>query len=200
VVDGERSTEFVGTLVATADLRKGWPSLIRFARRQEVGSLQALERRAGALFREIGMDAISNEEPMSVDELLAFVEDDRAWVATDDRDQPIGYLLLRVLDESGHIEQVSVVPQHGRQGVGSSLLRHVTGWARARGLTALTLTTFADVPWNVPFYARLGFRVVPDDALSSSLREIRNQETLRGLDAWPRVVMRLELSHGGREE
>lgn len=29
--------------------------------------------------------------------------------------------------------------------------------ARSRGYELLTLRTYADVPWNAPFYARVGF-------------------------------------------
>ncbi len=41
-------------------------------------------------------------------------------------------------------------------GLGSSLVDHLDGWAAARGLAALTLTTYRDVPWNGPYYERLG--------------------------------------------
>ena len=39
-----------------------------------------------------------------------------------------------------------------------ALIEHVAGWARAHGSPALTLTTFTEVPWNAPYYERLGFR------------------------------------------
>jgi hypothetical protein len=53
----------------------------------------------------------------------------------------------------------------------------------------LTLTTFADVPWNAPYYARLGFEITPPNKITPGLREIRQYEAAAGLDAWPRVVM-----------
>ena len=63
------------------------------------------------------------------------------------------------------------------------------GGRATRGLAAQTLTTFRDVAWNGPYYARLGFTVVPAEALTPGLRELRAAETARGLDRWPRVVM-----------
>jgi hypothetical protein len=42
------------------------------------------------------------------------------------------------------------------------LLDRAAADAAAKGLRALTLTTFAEVPWNAPYYARCGFRVLND--------------------------------------
>jgi GNAT superfamily N-acetyltransferase len=53
----------------------------------------------------------------------------------------------------------------------------------------VTLTTFRDVPWNMPFYERLGFREIPHDQLSARLRGVVHDETRRGLDPVRRVVM-----------
>lgn len=55
---------------------------------------------------------------------------------------------------------------------------------------------FRDVPWNAPYYGRLGFSVVPDPELGQGLRRIRDAEALEGLDAWPRVAMRRALGMG----
>ena len=84
---------------------------------------------------------------------------------------------------------------HGsaRQGLGRSLVEHAGAYARRHRLPALTLTTFADAPWNAPYYERLGFRVLRDDELTPGLREIRRTEAAHGLDAWPRVCMRREV-------
>jgi hypothetical protein len=54
----------------------------------------------------------------------------------------------------------------------------------------MTLTTFTDVPWNGPYYARLGFQVVAENEWTASQRRIREHEAAVGLDAWPRAVMR----------
>ncbi|WP_411757210.1 hypothetical protein [Streptomyces venezuelae] len=61
-------------------------------------------------------------------------------------------------------------------------------------MTALTLTTFADVPWNAPYYARIGFRPLADAELTPALRTIRAHEAELGLDRWPRLCMRRDLT------
>jgi len=62
--------------------------------------------------------------------------------------------------------------------------------AAADGLPALTLTTFAQVPWNAPYYARCGFRILGDAEVTAGLRAIRRREAEMGVDRWPRVCMR----------
>jgi hypothetical protein len=60
--------------------------------------------------------------------------------------------------------------------------------ARERGLAALTLSTFKDVPFNAPYYARLGFAVV--EKLTPGMAAIRAEHEARGLDETARVFMR----------
>lgn len=98
-------------------------------------------------------------------------------------------MLAEEVDGFGHVEQVSLLPSHARRGVGRALIETVGEWAAERGLSGLTLTTFAEVPWNAPYYERLGFRVLADDEQGPALREIRRAEIARGLDRWPRVAM-----------
>jgi N-acetylglutamate synthase-like GNAT family acetyltransferase len=93
-----------------------------------------------------------------------------------------------------HVEQLSTAPAAARRGLGRALLDHAAGLAKAGGVPALTLTTFADVPWNGPYYERCGFRVLADDELTPGLREIRAHEIAFGLDRWPRVCMRRDLT------
>jgi N-acetylglutamate synthase-like GNAT family acetyltransferase len=105
----------------------------------------------------------------------------------------VGYLLADPLDGNAHIEQVSVHPDHGRRGLGRSLVEHLAAWANERGMPALTLTTFADVPWNAPYYERCGFKRLSQDELTPGLRDKQEHEAARGLDRWPRVCMRRAL-------
>ena len=62
-------------------------------------------------------------------------------------------------------------------------------WAREHDLAGLALTTYARVPWNAPYYTRLGFHALPEPHVPPGLRAVREHEAERGLDAWPRVVM-----------
>ncbi len=99
-----------------------------------------------------------------------------------------------MLDGSAHVEQVSVHSDYARRGLGAALLDHTATWAQRHGLAALTLTTFTDVPWNAPYYERLGFRHLCDTELTPGLRAVRAREAERGLDAWPRTTMRRDIT------
>jgi GNAT superfamily N-acetyltransferase len=164
--------------------------VIRLARLDDVPQLQELERAAGEAFRQLEMDSVADDDPPSTEDLTARQHDGRAWVVADQDDRPIAYLLVGQVDQDAHIEQVSVHPGHARRGLGRALIDQADAWAATHGLEGLTLTTFADVPWNAPYYARLGFRTLAADEMTAGLQDIRAQEAAVGLDAWPRVTMR----------
>jgi GNAT superfamily N-acetyltransferase len=169
--------------------------LIRDARFDELGALQEIERAAGVLFREIGMPEIADDEPLSIEVLSGYVTAGRAWVATgpSPADRPVGYLIADLVDGNVHVEQVSVHPRFSRRGAGRLLIDRAAAYAEGAGAPALTLTTFADVVWNAPYYRRCGFAVMDDAAIMPELRALRDHEAAAGLDRWPRVCMRRAL-------
>ena len=96
---------------------------------------------------------------------------------------PVGFALVEILEPAAaHLEEIDVHPDHGRRGLGTWLVRHVCQWAEANGPGVVTLTTFRDVPWNMPFYAHLGFEEVAPAALTPALRAVLEDEARRGLD------------------
>ncbi|MBF6066154.1 GNAT family N-acetyltransferase [Nocardia terpenica] len=139
------------------------------------------------------MSSVAEDEPPSIEQLRAFADDGRAWVIADATDTPIAYLILDVVDGNAHIDQVSVHPDHAGRRLGRDLIEYAAEWAVARGIAALTLTTFTEVPWNGPYYERLGFHRLPVAQETPGLRAARAAEAAHGLDAWPRACMRREL-------
>lgn len=169
--------------------------LLRPAAPSDLPRIQDVERAAGEAFRDLGMTAVADDDPPALDVLAAHQAAGRAWVAVDEgAGAVVGYLLLTVepVDGNGHVEQVSVHPGHARRGTGRRLLALAADVTRREGRPALTLTTFADVPWNAPWYRRLGFRDVPDPG--PQLRAVRAHEAGLGLDAWPRLCLALDLT------
>ncbi|MFF7359288.1 GNAT family N-acetyltransferase [Streptomyces sp. NPDC008125] len=169
---------------------------IRSARRSDLRRLQDIERAAGEPFRALGMADVADDEPPALELLESYRAAGRCWVAARPHgpadERPVGYLIADPVDGAAHIEQVSVDPSAARLGIGRALIDHVAVWAEGQGLTALTLTTFSDVPWNAPYYARIGFTVLREDQLTEGLRRIRAEEVGNGLDRRPRVCMRRE--------
>jgi GNAT superfamily N-acetyltransferase len=170
---------------------------IRRARRDELETLCDIEREAGRAFAAIGMLEIAADEPLSTTELDAFVTAGHAWVAVDASDHPVGYLLSDVVDGCAHIEQVSVAPPHARRRVGAALIDCLDAHAAAENRPALTLTTFRDVPWNAPYYARLGFIVLGPAEQGPELRALIELETASIPTDAARVAMRRPTCRSG---
>ena len=93
------------------------------------------------------------------------------------------------LEGAAHLEQIAVHPSTMGQGIGTALLEAACVAAREAGYDELSLTTYADVPWNAPFYAARGFdrRHRP---CAVPARSCARSEQAMGLDRHgPRVVM-----------
>ena len=162
--------------------------MIVLARPHDVYALPAIELAAARLFE--GLLPVSlMEETTDVGELAAAQAAGLLWVALAD-DAPVGFAHV-VLRNDGvpHLEEIDVHPAHGRRGLGAALVRTVCAWVAAAGHREITLTTFPDVAWNAPFYARLGFEVVDASAWPPAIAAIVAGEAARGLDPAKRVVM-----------
>ena len=101
---------------------------IRFARSDDLLALPEIERRAGEVFRALSMNAVADDEPLSVQHLAEYQRAGRAWVA-EDAGEVVGYLLLDVVAGAAHIEQVSIDPTHARRRIGSQLIEAAASWA-----------------------------------------------------------------------
>jgi GNAT superfamily N-acetyltransferase len=167
---------------------------IRPASSDDLPLLVEIERAAGQTFLQLDMDLFSDHDPGTVEELAPYADGGRAFVSVDADDTPVGYLLLDLVDGAAHIEQVSVHPDHARKRLGRALIEHAASWASARDLHFLTLTTYVHVPWNGPYYERLGFRYLTAGEETPGLRAIRDRERALGLEVWPRTSMRRTLT------
>ena len=103
-------------------------------------------------------------------------------VRPDNRDQPVAFVMVRPVEARLYVEQIDVLPAVERRGIGAGLLAAVGARALAGGLQGLSLSTFREVPWNAPYYRRLGFVDLADEALTPGLQAIRREHIARGLD------------------
>ena len=161
------------------------------ARPKDLSHIPAIELAAARLLAGFAPESVLAETtPLHL--LQEAQRAGRLWVARID-DIVVGYARVEVIDrKTAHLEEVDVHPSHGRRGVGTRLVSAICESIADSGFAALTLTTFRDAPWNMPFYARLGFAVVPHAQLTPALSAIVEDEARRGLDRTRRVVMRRE--------
>jgi GNAT superfamily N-acetyltransferase len=161
-----------------------------------VEAIRAIEVDAGERFRDVGLDRIADDPPPTAERLLGYARNGAAWVAvpSDAPDaEPVGHALASVVDGEGHLDQVSVRRSWMGRGLGRALVARVEAWAAERGLETVTLTTYADVPWNGPWYAHLGFERVPDIDAGPELAAILRSEREAGFEPPVRIAMRRRL-------
>jgi GNAT superfamily N-acetyltransferase len=162
---------------------------ISAARQEDLAWLPAIELAAARLLDGLAPESVLNETT-NLEVLNTARCEGHLWVALSD-DVPVGFAHVEVIEpDARHLEEIDVHPDHGRRGVGTTLVLRVCEWAASRGYKSVTLTTFRDAPWNMPFYAGLGFAVVPPEELSDALHAVVDDETRRGLDPRRRVVMK----------
>ena len=102
-------------------------------------------------------------------------------LVAEDAGEVVGFAQVLEVEGDAHLEQVSVLPEHGSRGHRRRLVEEAVAEARRRGHERVTLRTYSDVPWNAPFYASCGFRSsLPDSEFHRSLVEIEERLGLTG--------------------
>jgi GNAT superfamily N-acetyltransferase len=172
--------------------------IIRLATPADAPLLPAVELAAASLYltqlEVTGLTAETLAEPNSAEEFAMAQQADMLWVAVDADDNPIGFALLAEIDQWLHLDELDVLPEYGRRGIGTALVQHVCQLARDAGYPGVTLATFRDVAWNAPFYQHLGFQVVPPAEQTPGLQAVVASEKEGGLHTDLRVVMRFALT------
>jgi GNAT superfamily N-acetyltransferase len=155
--------------------------------------LPAIELAAARLLQGHAPESVL-QETTSQEDLIQAQRRGMLWVARSN-DTPVGFAHVTLVEPcAAHLEEIDVHPVHGRRGLGRRLVLAVCSWAEDAGYNSVTLTTFRDLPWNMPFYARLGFKAIPPQDLSPALLSIVQSETRRGLDPARRIAMRRPIS------
>ncbi|MDS1271682.1 GNAT family N-acetyltransferase [Lipingzhangella sp. LS1_29] len=152
--------------------------------------LAEIARSAMTLFAEVGLH-LPPDDPEA--ELV-----EARWVLVAElpgaRPDPVGFVQLVELDAHAHLQEISVHPRYGRRGVGSALVDAACGAARGRGYRWITLTTFAEVAFNGPWYARLGFQELDRGRWGPQLTAQWDAEMAAGIGVAPRIAMLRDLA------
>lgn len=158
---------------------------IRAARPSELTRLEQIERAADELLVE-RFGAKEWPRPATAAERAALPGFILVIEFADTARPVVGFVHVLEINGHAHLEQLSVLPDHGRKGYGRMLVTAAKHEARRRGYRAITLRTYRDVPWNAPFYASCGFRVsTPSTPFLSGLVDV---EARLGLERYGRRV------------
>jgi GNAT superfamily N-acetyltransferase len=169
------------------------PYYLRPARADERDRVGEIGDLAGTRFAGLDLIDESLDVPFPQAELSRLIDAGQVWVACDAADTAVGVVIASVREGAVYVEEIDVLAEHGRRGLGGRMLDAVCAWAQMRGYPAVTLSTFRDVPWNGPFYRKHGFVDVASAAWTPGMRVIREQEARHGLRTDVRVFMRRDL-------
>ncbi len=162
---------------------------IRLARVEDAAHLPEIELAAGRLFLNIeGLSGVAGMHAIPAERQASLIRKGHSLVA-EAEGRLIGFISTEPFRRELHIREFSVHPDIQRKGVGSVLLRALYIDAHNSGFASLTLTTFVDVPWNAPFYARHGFETVSDLDAHPRLKADIEQEVAHGLPRERRCAM-----------
>ena len=163
---------------------------VRRATTDDLALLDEIEIEADRLFATVFPEAKWQAAPSGTERsrLPGFI-----LVAADAADSDlVGFAHVLEIDGGDHLEQLSVRPAMTRRGYGRALVEAAKHESTIRGRKRLTLRTYADVPWNAPFYRSCGF--VECDPDTDFLKDLVNVEQQCGMAAYGRrVQMKVEL-------
>jgi GNAT superfamily N-acetyltransferase len=158
--------------------------LVRPAEPRDVARLQEIENAADAVLVDFfgatrWEPAPTGEQRASTPGFVLVVSESAAGDAT-------GFAHVLETDGYAHLEQLSVLPSYARRGLGRTLVEAAKTEAGRRGYDRMTLRTYADVPWNAPFYATCGF--VESEPETTFHRRLAATEESLGLEEYGRRI------------
>ena len=164
--------------------------VIRIPTKSELSLLSNIESKADELlppgtFPEEMVDC-------SIGELSESLSGGYLYVAEVDN-RLVGFCMSRILGGYLHLQQLSVLPDYGRRGIGTGLLKTAITLTKSRGFPGVTLTAFRNIRWNAPFYSAQGFTVISEFNHFAELESVLKYETSVGLT--DRVAMLYKTSY-----
>lgn len=166
----------------------------RFAAPHDAHAVRTIEFEAGQRFASVGMAGIADAPPMEMDLVNRKIAAQQIVVAVAAGETCVGFVMFEPQATRLYVQELDVLTAYAGQRVGAALIEQVAQLARAQQLTQLTLSTYREVPWNAPYYRRLGFRDIEEAELDAALIERRDAHIARGLDESKRVFMRRDLA------
>jgi predicted N-acetyltransferase YhbS len=166
----------------------------RVAVPHDAQAIRTIEFEAGQRFASVGMAGIADAPPMELDIVNRKIDAQQIVVAVAADGSCVGFVMFEPQPARFYIQELDVLSSHAGQRIGAALIEQVAHRARAQQITQLTLSTYREVPWNAPYYRRLGFRDIEEADLDAVLIARRDAHIARGLDESKRVFMRRDLA------
>lgn len=167
---------------------------VRPAEAKDAPLLPAVERSAAQKFLQFpNLAWLANGDTQSVEQHSDYIKRGLEWVAVDAANLPIAFINGSLDKTVFHIHEISVESSHQGKGIGRGLVAMAKQWAIISDCSAITLTTFRNMPWNEGFYRSMGFRTLESWELTPALENITKNEADAGLLIQERCAMCMRL-------
>jgi GNAT superfamily N-acetyltransferase len=164
--------------------------MIRRPHPHEIKLLPQIENEADLRYRRVGLGQVVDMPPASLASLETGRREGRLWIAVSSLNRPVGFALMKFPGGTAWLDQLSVLQRWQGRGFGSALIDRTVAAARDRGHRTLYLSTYRDVPWNAPYYARRGFEEMPRADWPHVFRMQAMEGNRQGHPPWRRTIMR----------
>lgn len=158
-----------------------------------IAAIPGVEIAAASRFTAADLPASMRFKTTARADLNRAQQNERLWVAVKGHEKVVGFSIADIVDGQAYLVEVGVMPAFGRLGVGTRLVQITVDWARELEFEHVSLTTFRHLPWNAPFYSRLGFDTVDTSEYGPELTSLFELEKQAGLDTSKRIAMRMVL-------
>ncbi len=142
---------------------------IRSACAEDLKFLKEIELAAARIFPADVIPEDVRNQALPLETLESARKEGRLFIAVDNEEKPAGFIAVRRNDDEAYVIELDVHPDHQRKALGRALIGKAVEWSISQKCTVLTLTTFSGVPWNAPYYERLGFKRLKDGEISDAL-------------------------------
>lgn len=172
--------------------------IIRQALEENIASIIAIDSSATVKFGTIPALADLASDQESPEKIQQWLRVGRVYLLEADA-EPLGFVAAHQIDSVIHIDEIAVMSDSQGKGIGKMLLNAVVGWAKEISCQAdvwaarVTLTTYADVPWNGPWYRKFGFKEIEAQSIGSWLVAVENEEHDLVRPSYRRCCMLLEI-------
>ncbi|HEY5231469.1 MAG TPA: GNAT family N-acetyltransferase [Galbitalea sp.] len=158
--------------------------VVRLAEPRDLALLEAIENTADSLL--VDHVHASAWDPAPTGEARASSPGFVLVVSQSTGEEAVGFVHVLEVDGHAHLEQLSVLPGQARRGLGRMLVEAAKNTANEHGYDRITLRTYADVPWNAPFYSTCGF--VESEPQTEFHRRLVEAERDLGLEKYGRRI------------
>lgn len=166
---------------------------IRPARLSDIRLLGEVERSAAQIFRSANLHSLADGPTVDTEFLAAMARSQHLWLAVNRNDEPIGFVGGENIESNFHLVEISVAQPYQGRGVGKILMGQMIEEVRRMGYKAITLTTYRNLPWNGPWYARMGFNEVRIVDMPPEYWKVWQIETQHGFNMSTRCLMRMKI-------